>query len=1020
MFYSQFILAKKGPLGTIWIAAHLERKLRKNQVADTDIGVSVDSILFPEMPIALRLSSHLLLGVVRIYSKKVNYLFDDCSEALTKVKQAFRSAAVDLPPEESTAPYHSITLPETFDLDDFEIPDSEILQGNYVDHHISSKEHITLQDTMDGVVYTTSKFGLDERFGDGDAAGLDLEQEVLVEKAANAEHTTGPSNSDNDPQASGYANDPSGVMDQQMDDDDDDDDGDSQPVDYGHAPCTPGLWEEPNLPNIQETSACDDHQEPETHTIPEFAVKQTSLENASNNESHEQPPHNQFESHEKSLPKIVATEQMLMNDLGSTPFTVSGLAHHVNSMSEPVVQTVERNHESHAEHQENQENSYHLTTKLNPGTEPVFQPNDSTFSVSMPSFGFPTLRPCNTDLNHEGKGPHANEAFVNNLPVTHFNLNNEVQLASNISNIQTHNVIQSEVQVNNINTNTSDFPAPEKLLSLPHGLSYAPRNFVPESTPAETNMSTSGKKRSFTESSLYPQSIDLNQSWGIFNTNITEQPLVNDQDLLSSILVGRNSSILKVKPTPPVSAKRRRSAPKTPKTGILKRKKAVMDDNTVLHGDIIRQQLTNTEDIRRLRKKAPCTRPEISMLEKRFFEHELFGEPVYTGVSFKLASLHNHTYDLRKIVVSHRDASLQGGPDPKLNSRSDEKDIQAEVETGNIGVSVGPYVRSENVSEDKDLSETQPTEHPLAEPFSSEYYGNQTPMHTTKVVTEPFSSEHVQGTAMDIDADVVMPIEAESLTHGNSVSSYNHDDTSAATGEVANTKQMDAMLQMGPPGYGRDINMNINSNIDIDSSMSADVNADAVIVGEASEEKRDAEIRKNEEVVNEDAPLNQNIELNNEQNMIYNGIFGEDFVTSEMNVEDIPANNRRDDEEFAHPAIENDTDFLNFDDDHDEGDDGGDDAPDVETGRVIDNSGWSSRTKAVGRYLQIMFDKEAERGKNMLSVNNLLNGKTRKEASRMFFETLVLKTKDYIHVEQADPYENINVFPRSKLLKSDF
>lgn len=88
-----------------------------------------DSILFPEVPIALRLSSHLLLGVVRIYSRKVNYLFDDCSEALLKVKQAFRSTAVDLPPEESKAPYHSITLPETFDLDDFELPDSDILQG---------------------------------------------------------------------------------------------------------------------------------------------------------------------------------------------------------------------------------------------------------------------------------------------------------------------------------------------------------------------------------------------------------------------------------------------------------------------------------------------------------------------------------------------------------------------------------------------------------------------------------------------------------------------------------------------------------------------------------------------------------------------------------------------------------------------------------------------------------------------------------------------------------------------------
>lgn len=41
MFYSQLILAKKGPLGTIWIAAHLERKLRKNQVTETNISVSV-------------------------------------------------------------------------------------------------------------------------------------------------------------------------------------------------------------------------------------------------------------------------------------------------------------------------------------------------------------------------------------------------------------------------------------------------------------------------------------------------------------------------------------------------------------------------------------------------------------------------------------------------------------------------------------------------------------------------------------------------------------------------------------------------------------------------------------------------------------------------------------------------------------------------------------------------------------------------------------------------------------------
>jgi len=96
----------------------------------TDFGVWIvglaDSILFPEAPIALRLSGHLLLGVVRIYSRKVNYLFHDCSEALTKIKQAFHSGVVDLPPEAATAPFNAITLPENFDLDELEpLPDRE-------------------------------------------------------------------------------------------------------------------------------------------------------------------------------------------------------------------------------------------------------------------------------------------------------------------------------------------------------------------------------------------------------------------------------------------------------------------------------------------------------------------------------------------------------------------------------------------------------------------------------------------------------------------------------------------------------------------------------------------------------------------------------------------------------------------------------------------------------------------------------------------------------------------------------
>jgi cohesin complex subunit SCC1 len=103
MFYSQIILAKKGPLGKVWMAAHWgDKKLGRPQIFATDISASVDSIVHPQVPLALRVSGHLLLGVVRIYSRKVKYLMHDCHEAMVKIKMAFRpsqekNAAIDLP-----------------------------------------------------------------------------------------------------------------------------------------------------------------------------------------------------------------------------------------------------------------------------------------------------------------------------------------------------------------------------------------------------------------------------------------------------------------------------------------------------------------------------------------------------------------------------------------------------------------------------------------------------------------------------------------------------------------------------------------------------------------------------------------------------------------------------------------------------------------------------------------------------------------------------------------------------------
>ncbi|XP_010785699.1 double-strand-break repair protein rad21-like protein 1 [Notothenia coriiceps] len=90
MFYTQLFTSKRGPLAKIWLAAHWERKLTKAQVFECNIETTIEDIISPKMKIGLRTSGHLLLGVVRIYSKKAKYLLADSTDALVKIKFAFR------------------------------------------------------------------------------------------------------------------------------------------------------------------------------------------------------------------------------------------------------------------------------------------------------------------------------------------------------------------------------------------------------------------------------------------------------------------------------------------------------------------------------------------------------------------------------------------------------------------------------------------------------------------------------------------------------------------------------------------------------------------------------------------------------------------------------------------------------------------------------------------------------------------------------------------------------------------
>ncbi|KAF4348794.1 hypothetical protein F8388_025701 [Cannabis sativa] len=1423
MFYSQFILAKKGPLGTIWIAAHLERKLRKNQVADTDIGVSVDSILSTDVPIALRLSSHLLLGVVRIYSRKVNYLFDDCSEALLKIKQAFRSTAVDLPPEESTAPYHSITLPETFDLDDFELPDNEF-QGNYVDHHVSARDQITLQDTMEGVVYSTSQFGLDERFGDGDTSqiGFDLDEDIFLDKVAAQTNDGIP---DDDLQVSAPPMTPEEKEEMREDIEglpgtteimDLDGAGDQIEVPdanieaFDHAaedPSTPGFMEHPSPSKAEEPMNFDGHMESKDLNFDghmeskdlnfdgHMASKDLNFEGHLESKDHDFTTFEGPEDTENAVSKCDAHETIaplengclssdvemqqanLQLHLASIPVTTenshlasipvttenshlssipvttenisadngvsapSAVVEHdkpiplapecsngnnsavggpirveeihngvvidertrhtgtnvqfpqspgarldetvaspscsqvTTELEDPGRQTLSIDVETHnmgescslnnalltnvvcppespgrpevvnVEGQTSQEpketntlshfthdfmasNNYpglHACTQKGPdmssfgGNEShsidlMRQETGNNFTLShfthdfMASNNFPGLRGCTQkepdmsyfggdqshSIDHMGRdtvNKHLPEpALCEETPVDRRQLNLEmhnvasrdIQLenfnrsaASDLPaperllfvseglfskpndlfmestprvdefgggfrnapvdrrqlDLEMHNVASRDIQLENFNRSAaSDLPAPERLLFVSEGHFSKPNDLFMESTPRVDEIGggiklTAGQKRSFTESTLTVHSLNSSDSFNMTKFMRTAESVPDDNDLLSSILVGRKSSVLKMKPTPPVPEKKPKRPRSTPRASAKKRK-VLMDDMMVLHGDIIRQQLTSTEDIRRLRKKAPCTSQEISLIQRQFLEEEIFNQPSFTGMSTALIFLHHEKFDLTGLRVYENDP-YNGPVEPAKDVVEPSVLVQRNLETQTVNIPIQSEIQHTAVLVQSDF-ETQTVNIPIQSEiqhtgnsdFRSQHEKMGLGVQNSEVVadaanhsinriessiqiklnsidiannmTENTVQADLVDKSNDVDASVLMeascmypqrfetePIEETSLADTSngrldaiecSVDPEKDNGNLHASLDVASVESEGYDINM-LPGSG-DQAVEVHENIDLSvmnpdevqapeegcegkdlasSCMQADgANLDLTLPLEPNVDEENASCMQADGAnLDLTLPLEPNVDVENASCMQADGANLDSTLPLEpiVDVENAPLNEEentdvkesdlpsalneeattaedsavelRDDYE-EDVLYDNDTEFLNVDDDDVEEDYDDDNLPGAEDPRLLENSGWSSRTRAVAKYLQTLFDKESVPGKRVLPMDNLLMGKTRKEASRMFFETLVLKTKDYIDVEQAMPFDNINVKPRIKLMKSDF
>ncbi|XP_072269808.1 double-strand-break repair protein rad21-like protein 1 [Pyxicephalus adspersus] len=160
MIYTHILLDKHGILAKIWIAAHWHKKLTKSNIFECNLETAVNNIKSAKMVMSLRISGHLLLGVVRVYNRKTKYLLADCNESLLKMKLAFRPEMLDLSDENQEARYKSITLQEEFHDFDLQLPDLNSI--DVVDHFTlnqSRAEDITMKENYSKQLFLQESFG---------------------------------------------------------------------------------------------------------------------------------------------------------------------------------------------------------------------------------------------------------------------------------------------------------------------------------------------------------------------------------------------------------------------------------------------------------------------------------------------------------------------------------------------------------------------------------------------------------------------------------------------------------------------------------------------------------------------------------------------------------------------------------------------------------------------------------------------------------------------------------------------
>ncbi|WCJ21860.1 Sister chromatid cohesion 1 protein 1 [Euphorbia peplus] len=122
MFYSHQLLARKAPLGQIWMAATMHAKMNRKNLKKLNLIKICEEILNPSVPMALRLSGILMGGVVIVYERKVKLLYDDVSRLLVELNEAWKVKPTPdrtvLPKGKTQAKKETVTLPENQEMAD--------------------------------------------------------------------------------------------------------------------------------------------------------------------------------------------------------------------------------------------------------------------------------------------------------------------------------------------------------------------------------------------------------------------------------------------------------------------------------------------------------------------------------------------------------------------------------------------------------------------------------------------------------------------------------------------------------------------------------------------------------------------------------------------------------------------------------------------------------------------------------------------------------------------------------------